>query len=409
MTQKRELGINPIKFTNINYIGSIGTNWWKTDYYLSKLSTQNILYAAYHEEKTLYEIADLLGLPKNFVAEELNYLESDGFIDKISHDKYITNILINDLPAEISKIKNDIFNKYAKTICQKYIPIFQNQLPTILSKLSTPNSQFPTPNSQLPTNSTLLTLALTHKFIIPAAENLKKHYVKKLDGSEYTMSIDISKDLNISTKMIKYISNGFNFSFNNTQQEHHFSTWIYNTIFDDRTDSWSRLYIDCLSHLHNFIINNAHSSDFMKQLSDNTFYSDYSKNFHDILYKNHLLLPTEKENQPIVGDSIHASRLHNENIVNMIVSTLKKDELVDLLPPMPEDFVDLSHNLSVELFDLVKAYYPSRMLTLLYDTCQNAISSSDMITHILQQALHDNFLQPLTDSQKMTVNMIMFV
>ena len=132
MSDSHNLALNPIKFVNIEYPHTIlSENWVKTHYFLSQLSTQNILYSTFHEAKNITEISKSLNIPADFVADEIHYLETNGFLDKTNRDKYLSNILIHDLSKEILEERHKILNRYAKIVLEKYVPILLDQLSTI--------------------------------------------------------------------------------------------------------------------------------------------------------------------------------------------------------------------------------------------------------------------------------------
>lgn len=68
------LGTEPIRFVDMGHYGeSAGTR--DTAYYLSKVITQNIAYAAYHQPRSVSEIAEELGINPIFAEDEVAALE----------------------------------------------------------------------------------------------------------------------------------------------------------------------------------------------------------------------------------------------------------------------------------------------------------------------------------------------
>lgn len=87
------LGTEPIRFCNMGHNGCLG-NKGDTSDFLAKVITQNIAYAAYHQPRTINEIAEELGINPIFVEDEVAVLEEYGFMDKLKGGKYRTNIRI---------------------------------------------------------------------------------------------------------------------------------------------------------------------------------------------------------------------------------------------------------------------------------------------------------------------------
>lgn len=97
------LGTEPIRFVDMGHYGeSAGTR--DTAYYLSKVITQNIAYAAYHQPRSVSEIAEELGVNPIFAEDEVAALEEYGFMDRLKSGKYLTNILIYEPNAKRTEI-----------------------------------------------------------------------------------------------------------------------------------------------------------------------------------------------------------------------------------------------------------------------------------------------------------------
>ena len=69
MLNKGMLAINPIKFSAITYLGYPSIDFLSISLNLSKLITQNTLYAAFYEPKSIIEISDILGISKDTISE----------------------------------------------------------------------------------------------------------------------------------------------------------------------------------------------------------------------------------------------------------------------------------------------------------------------------------------------------
>ncbi len=87
------LGTEPIRFVNMGHNGTPGSKGDTSDF-LAKAITQNIAYAAYHQPRTINEIAEELGVNPIFVEDEVAVLEEYGYMDKLQNGKYRTTIRI---------------------------------------------------------------------------------------------------------------------------------------------------------------------------------------------------------------------------------------------------------------------------------------------------------------------------
>lgn len=117
MRESSELKFNPVKFAICGTNGVVGSKGDNENFFRSSLS-QNIAYAVWKEAKTVNEIADDLGVSPVYVESEAEYLEEYGFLIKRG-DKYLCNILIDEMPAEISKLQDEMYEKAAKLLANE--------------------------------------------------------------------------------------------------------------------------------------------------------------------------------------------------------------------------------------------------------------------------------------------------
>lgn len=117
MKNVNELKFNPIKFTMMGLSGSVGTMGGTASFFRSVLS-QNIAYCAYHEAKTIHEIADCLGVSPVYVENEVEFLAEYDFLIKTG-DKYLTNMIIDEpdeTSSELYRLQEEMYTKAAKLI-----------------------------------------------------------------------------------------------------------------------------------------------------------------------------------------------------------------------------------------------------------------------------------------------------
>ena len=114
MRESSELKFNPVQFAICGTNGVVGSKGDNENFFRSSLS-QNIAYAVWKEGKTINEIADDLGVSPVYVESEAEYLEEYGFLIR-EGDKYLCNILIDEMTAEISKLQDEMYEKAAKLL-----------------------------------------------------------------------------------------------------------------------------------------------------------------------------------------------------------------------------------------------------------------------------------------------------
>ncbi|MCL2063461.1 MAG: hypothetical protein FWG98_03685 [Candidatus Cloacimonetes bacterium] len=394
MSEKGLLAINPIKFVNMYYTGFMGKDRLKIDYKLTKLLTQNVLYSAYHNVKSISEIADSIGVNINLIREEIEYLEDNGFMEKVADEKYQTNIFISDFSKEVCEKRHSIYSKYATIICDTYIPmiikeawnIFQNAVKDSIEKNHEPCIITPQKDLNVLLWS-VITFALCKKFQNPEYnESIIKHFVKRCDDSENIYFASIKNDYDLSYDEAQYESNGeMDIAFG-PDDVYNLSVWLYNTNFDSRKENFGQILLHKYSFLYDYI-------------TGRVLYNNDNHDRFDELLTSGLLLSQKPDN------STQNTPLFN---LNTIVSTISKDDFLAILPNVPDEILGLNKKLSEEIYEISKSQYPSHKQDLCYEICRNCIESNDIKTRILGSLLTNGILKPLNDIQKKTVNTIMF-
>ncbi|WP_438433734.1 sigma factor-like helix-turn-helix DNA-binding protein [Gorillibacterium sp. sgz500922] len=113
------LGINPIRMTNLGHSGSPG-NKGDTSDFLATAIRQNIAFAAYHKPRTVNEIAEELGISPVFIEDEIKPLEEYGFMDQLAGGKYRTNMYIEEPSQPKSEALHRLFEEYAEIAVEHY-------------------------------------------------------------------------------------------------------------------------------------------------------------------------------------------------------------------------------------------------------------------------------------------------
>ena len=417
MNDKRFLGMKPTHFRSLGYVGSTGSDWRIIDYSISKLVSQNILYAAYHNPKTINEISDMVGAEISLIEDQIHFFEKHGFMDKISHDLYITNMLLHDFSKEVCEEKHKIYNQYAMMICDKYIQLLLQwivdggkgiggivpvrnlhegtassymdtfMLSTSISScdLAERMNAFPTDRGiYVPENDlnfllwTMISFALNHKlFDVKQQDIIPDFCIKRYDGSEFNVFATVEKNMDLSYKRDLYQYSGpYTFGFD--KKAYPFSVWIYNTYYDDRDIDWVQVLQKKFVYLYFYMTGKI----------DKTMANSFP---FDSMLKHGLLC----EKQPLSP--------------NVIISKMTYEDIKNDLPNIPEELLGLNDEFAEKIYNLCKAEYPEHMIDLAHVFYQNHLASGEVITRVFEILLKNNVLKPLTDAQKMTVNMIMFL
>lgn len=373
MHEEGMLGVKPVRFCSMGHSGSSGPNCRDTSYYLEKLISQNIAYAAYHEAKTITEIAKELGIPAAFVEDEVACLKENGFMDEVPGGKYLTNIYITELVKETLELEHEIYTEYAKIVCDEYIPLLFDVVADYKTKkIYTPGDDF---NFLM---WSIVTYACGQKLSVNRENiDISKYNVKRNDGGEYIAMASLSNDFSLSYNSERYDFCGDMRRFSDIADS--CLSWQLNTYYDDRrTGSWEdNLYSD-YQYIYEFITG---------KITKEAAHVDKFKRLYDKGY-----LVTE-------GDSEY---------VNMIISAMSVKEFNAALPEIPMQLKAAGEELDTKIYTINKKHYPKHMQQLCRAWSSDCLSGSKMRTHVLEQLASNGTLKPLTREQKHSVNTILF-
>ena len=188
-TEKGTLGMRPIRLVNMGHSGRAGEKGDTRDFLRGSLA-QNIAYAAYHQARTVQEIARELNTSPDFVADEAEYLAEYGFLDKLSGGKYQTNVYISRITQEISDKADEIAQRCALALAD-YAPAVQEAV------RAWPQEQIYTPDGDF---GFLLWSAFSHwprdkQAAEPEEPDTERYRVKRKDGGEYIASAQVAHEI----------------------------------------------------------------------------------------------------------------------------------------------------------------------------------------------------------------------
>lgn len=171
------LGVEPIRFCNMGHSGSPGSKG-DTANFLAKSLTQNIAYAAYHQPRTINEIADELGVNPIFIEDEVKILEEYGFMDRLRGDKFQTHMRIYEANRESTAIYREAYKKYVPLFSEKFFAPILNGITEIPDFVHVPDND-------LNVYKWSLMCFLAFKLAIAETDD-QKYMVERPDGGKYT-------------------------------------------------------------------------------------------------------------------------------------------------------------------------------------------------------------------------------
>jgi RNA polymerase sigma factor (sigma-70 family) len=372
ITMKREpkkLGIKPIKLYNLGHGGSPGT-LGDTSYFLAKRLTQNIVYAAYWESKSVNEIAEELGVSPLFIEDEVTTLEEYGFMDRLPGEKYRTNIYISESKSSAREDEvHEIYNKYAKIVCEKYVPkIIEYLKNRDNSDIYIPGNDF---NLLL---WSVIPLAMGYK--LPADEsNSHKFSVKRPDGGDYIAFASVETDCEtwgrLSYKPELYYACG-DMTRGSAKKYKQFS-WQLDTYYDNRTGAWQDNKEEDYDWLYEFYTGKLEKTDANLE----KFKRLYDKGYLD-----------------------------SEDKVNLIVirddgeDTAWSNDFARSFPGLTEELRIIGTEFDREIYEINRSNYPAHMQELCRELSKNQLSNNPTRTRVLEQLVKNGVLTLPAENRK---------
>ena len=394
-----EVKTNPeqISFTEMKFIGTLSPQRIDMSFYFNKSLTQNIAYSAYHTAKTSKEISKEIGIPVVFVEDEIERLVGNGFLCNVQGNKYQTNIYIIESMKEIEEKINKIYSKYAKIVCDIYIPLLFKVMKSFLNSSKRGKSKItssPSSKIYIPKNDenflmwSIVSFACSRKLAL--IDKNKAFNVKRRDGGDNIARAVVRNDHNemqVSKSMKKDDSNltkrfyGKNFDrvFRSSSKDiYSIKTWQFFSQYDDRNEELSNWSHKLFEVLDDFIIGKltkepANIDKFINLYNDGLVVSE--------------------------GDSEY---------VNVIITSLSEVELEAIFPSIPERLMLIGKKLDDELGKVNKKYVPHHIRDVRLAVNQNSLANGIMRVYILEYLLSKGILKPLKKHQHKTVNMIVF-
>lgn len=357
------LGTQPIRLDDLGHCGTAGSKGDTRDF-LARSLTQNIAYAAYHQPRTVNEIADELGVNPLFVRDEVDVLEEYCYMDKLPDGRYRTNIMISIPSQEMIKTYSELTPKYVKLFAEKFFAPVLNGITEIPSYIFVPEGDI---------NLFKWSLAffLADKLAVRKGDD-GRFFVKRPDGGDFVAFATIDLGY-VYLGRDKYWACG---SMWKGDSKTAWKSWQMNCYWTDRGGDW-RDNLD----------------------------EDYEK-----MYR---FLRGELPEQPVNADSYQ--RLLNKGYLlkkdgeykcNIILCNNEK-KWWDYIPNAPEEIIELSKEYAKKATETELIGQPEHMHPLIEYYAQNYACS--LHTRVIEQLLDMGVLKMPTDEQKKGLCTILFL
>jgi RNA polymerase sigma factor (sigma-70 family) len=369
------LGINPIEFINMGHSGNPG-KMGDTKDFLKKRLTQNIAYAAYHQAKTINEIADELGVSPVFVEDEVAVLEEYGFMDKVEGGKFLTNIYIYEFTKEVLEKENAVYNKYAKLVCEKYVPLVIETL----KDYKKDEIYMPDGDMNLLLWSVIL-YACAYKLSVDKGFDHSAFSVKRKDGGDYIACATLVRDFDVNFNYAKYNTCG---NMLRGSGKYPLQAWQMHTYYDGREGGWRDNLNSDYEYLYEFITGKIKKEE-----------SQIEK-FQRLYEKGYLIHKDGKDYVNIIVIKDEGKKWADGN------------DFAARLPGITDELKAIGDELDKEIYEIERNSFPAHMQKLLRMWTSNRLASNGMAVNVLEQLVESGVLREPTETQKKGLTTLMF-
>ncbi len=363
------LGTEPIRFNNMGHSGTPGS-LGDTANFLAKVITQNISYAAYHQPRTINEIAEELGINPIFVEDEVAVLEEYGFMDKLQGGKYRTNICIYEFNETYYRIYKKIDPKYTKLFAEKFFA-------PVLESITEIPEWLHIPGNDINLLKWSMVCFLCNELAV-ADISAEKFSVKRPDGGDYIAyaSVDVKPDWDMSDAEENIYWSCGDMNRDRRNDEVWWKSWQLDCHWTARRGNWRDNLTEDYDKMY-FWLNNQ-----LPETASN------AESYARLLDKGYLL----KEN--------------GEYKCNLIICDSEK-KWHEFLPGATEEIKNLSREYAAEALKAELYGQPEHMHELLKCLTQNI--ACKLHTRIMKQLLDMGVLKIPTEEQAKGLCTIMYV
>ena len=374
MTMERkigELGLNPVKARDISHNGTPGRNGGP-EYYLQDKIDLNIVYSAYNKPRTFNEIAEELGMTPVFVEDRVAKLSDNGFLVKKKGGKYVSYVEFTGRTYSLENIDRirDAKLRIADQLIEKYVPMVRKSIANLQ------DVYIPGGNSEL-LEAAAIMYALRHKCTLKLGHSYdyNQYFIKTTDGGCYTVWVDLEREcVDPEYKLRNQGDFSVCGSMWRESSKYPVRAWSIDSRLDSRTGNWQNNQNRDYEYLYELITgrltDGPENMDKINRLKEKGFIDDNGR--------------------PMI----------------MIIKG-KDTDFIDQIPELDkksnEDFSKIALEFAMQRIKNV----PTHMHDLVMADYEGFISE-EVPMMVMDKLYANGTLKPLTESEQITANLIMF-
>ncbi len=367
-----KLGIKPIQANSYGHSGWTGSNRGPEHYLGNKLNL-NIVYSVYYDPKTLVEIAEELGVTPVYIEDAVGELEANGFLVKQAGNRYTTYVNFNletySLEQEDKQLQKQM--EVARLLVDEYVPKVRQAIEDVK------DIYIPSGNREL-LEAAAIFYAVNNKCGVELKTDLSKYRIKTLAGGEFIAFINIPStpidpDYVPAQEYPSYWACG-----NMTRWSEKYpsvTSWSMDTRYCLREGYWENNLTSDYEYLYEFMTGTIEDTPANKEKFDRLRKRGY---------------------------------LTSDNKINIMVMHGDQNEFFSKLPLLDDALKRTFADYALEQAALAAKDYPVQMCDLITNWSAGGFVGSTVALMVMDILYENGTFKPLTDSEKITSNLLMF-
>lgn len=368
------LGISPIEAICFDHNGQPGIKGGPEVYLDDKINL-NIVYSVYDSPKTKEGIAEEMGMTPVYLEDRIAFLAKNGFLVETSGKRYTTYVKFTprerSLEQEEEILKSKI--KVADSILKSYVPKVKEAIKKIT------DIYIPSGNLEL-FEATAIFYAIVNKFDLPIVKNVSPYLIKTLDGGEYYVTVNLKSEI-------------IDPDFKPTIEE---STRDYTACGSMMRNAWKYPTVKSWSNDNRFSTR--------KGMWQNNLNTDYDAIYEVICGD----IEDNKANEEKFKRLRERGFITDDGRLNVMVVKKSMEEFDALIPSPTKEQLDEFAKIAIEQAVMLAKNYPPQMQDFIVFEFVKWYVDNTIAMIVLDKLYDSGEYKPLTQSEKATVNLLVF-
>lgn len=381
-----KLGLAPVTALDFSHGGNPGSNLGPESYLGDQLNL-NIVYSVYWQPRTAEEIAEELGMTPVYLKERIDFLEGNGFLVKTAGGRYTTYVKFSteeySLEQQEQELKLQL--EIAETLVKEYVPLVR------MAVSEAADVYIPGGNREL-LDAAAIFWSVLNKCGIPIQKDLSRYMIETTAGGCFTAAVDLEcraadPDYRWERQWPQYSVCG-----NMTRQSSKYPAvfaWSVDSRHDSRTGTWKNNLSTDYEYLYEYIKGMLGAAPAETPAAGFVF---------SVNPANAEKFARLRERKFLTADGK----------VNIMVVKEPQEKFFARIPALSDELKARFADKALEFAAMSAKRFPPQMQDLIIAWVVSGFIGSTVAQMVTDILYGNGTLQPLTENEKVTANLLMF-